>query len=131
MMASEHENLHAMWSARFLVLKTQVDGVRDMLARYEEVAGVVTGVQASLAKGYSGEVRGDVNDELDTAERLLRKVWTKEELQREVNEARRLLEQTRAVNAPGAAGAAQRGEVAEPQRLDMSKLLRRMQDVRE
>ena len=98
----------------------------------EQVLGIVKGVQASLAKGYTGytgAVRGDVNDELDTAERLLRNVFTKEELQRSVKEARDLLEQTRAVNAPGAGGAAQQGEAGVPQELDMSQLLRRMQDV--
>ncbi len=132
MMASEHENLHGMWSARFLVLKTQVDGVRDMLARHEQVLGIVKGVQASLAKGYTGytgAVRGDVEDELETVEGLLRNVDTKAELLRSVKKARDLLEKTRAVNAPGAGGAAQQGEEEVPQELDMSQLLRRMQDV--
>jgi hypothetical protein len=121
-MASEHEN----WSARFLALKTQVDGVRDKLGQYEQVLRVVKGVQASLAKGYigyTGAVRGDVDDELETVEHVLGE-WHKA-----VQEARDLLEQTRAVNAPGAAGAAQEGVVAEVQELDMSQLLRRMQDV--
>ncbi len=74
-------------------------------------------------------VWGDVDDELVTVEGLLRNVFTKEELQRSVKEARDLLEETRAVNAPGAAGAAQQGETNVPQELDMSQLLRRMQDV--
>jgi len=122
----------AMASARFLVLKTQVDGVRDMLARHEQVLGVVQGVQASLAKGYTGytgAVRGDVGDELETAERLLSNVFTKAELLRSVKQARDWLEQTRAVNAPGAGGAVDKAATDVPQELDMSQLLRRMQDV--
>jgi hypothetical protein len=69
-------------------------------------------------------VRCDVDDELDTAERLLSDVWTKEELLTALGTARRLLAETRAVDAPGAGTGA-------VQALDMSQLLRRMQDVRE
>ncbi len=123
-----------MASARFTVLKTQVDCVRNMLTKYEGVVETVKGVQETLATGYTGysmAVRCDVDDELDTAERLLSDVWTKEELQKALKEARRLLAETQAVDAPGAGGAVQGGEKDVAQVLDMSQLLRRMQGVRE
>jgi hypothetical protein len=64
---------YGMASARFTALKTQVDRVRDMLTKYEGVVETVKGVQQTLATeytGYSMAVRGDVDDELDTAEHV-------------------------------------------------------------
>ncbi len=94
---------YGMTSARFTALKTQVDRVRNMLTKYEGVVETVKGVEQTLAMeytGYSMAVRDDVDDELDTAERLLRDVWTIEELRKAFAEARLLLAETQAVDAP-------------------------------
>jgi hypothetical protein len=123
-----------MASTRFTALKTQMDRVTDMLVMYEGVVTTVKGVQQSLAIQYTGytiAIKGDVDDELFTAERCLRDMCRKEELLVALAQARRLLAETQVVDAPGAAGAAQQGEKKVPQDLDMSQLLRRMQDVRE
>jgi hypothetical protein len=108
-------------------LKTQMDRVTDMLVMYEGVVTTVKGVQESLAiqeTGYTQAIKGDVDDELMTAERCLRDMCRKEELLVALARARRLLAatqvvdapgakkmaETQVVDAPGAAGAAQRGE---------------------
>jgi hypothetical protein len=108
---------YGMASARFTALKTQVDRVRNMLTKYEGLVETVKGVQETLETeytGYSLAVQCEVDDELHTAECVLRDVWTKEELQQALAEARRLLAETQAVDAPGAgAGAVQgSGQVA-------------------
>ncbi len=131
---------YGMASARFTALKTQVDRVRNMLTTYEGVVETVKGVQQTLGTeyaGYSMAVRGEVDDELHTAECVLRECDTS-------SLARRLLAETQAVDFPGAGtGAVQGGETdakddkdamddgTAAQALDMSQLLRRMQDVRE
>jgi hypothetical protein len=120
--------------ARFTALKTQMDRITKMLVLYDGVVTTVKGVQQSLAiqeTGYTMAIKADVDDELMTAERCLRDMCRKEELLVALARARRLLTETQVVDAPGAAGGAQRGEKTVPQDLDMSQLLRRMQDVRE
>jgi hypothetical protein len=103
-----------MASAGFTALKTQVDRVGNMLTTYEGVVETVKGVQQTLATGYTGystAVRGEVDDELHTAEFVLRDVWTKEQLQQALAKARRLLAETQAV-AVDAAGAGTGAAVA-------------------
>ncbi len=123
-----------MASRSFTHLKSQMDRVTEMLMLYEGLVETVKGVQERLGIEYTGwtiAMKGEVDDELDTAERCVRKSCTKENLLVALAQARKLLAETQVVDAPGAAGAAPRGETEVPQNLDMSQLLRRLQDVRE
>jgi hypothetical protein len=117
-----------MASRSFTNLKNQMDRVTAMLVQYEGLVTTVKGVQQKLAIEYTGWTQGikcDVDDDLWTAQRCLR------ELLVALERARKLLAETEVVDMPGAAGAAPRGEREVPQDLDMSQLLRRLQDVRE
>ena len=127
-----------MASNWFIHLKNQMNDVKEMLVLHEGLVETVKGVQASLDIEYTGwtqAMKGDVDDELMTAERCVKDMCRKEELLVALARARRLLAETQVVDVPGAAGAAGQGDTEAkpvgPQDLDMRQMLRRLQDVRE
>jgi hypothetical protein len=120
-----------MSSRSFTNLKNQMDRVTAMLVQYEGLVTHVKGVQQKLAiehTGWTQGMKGDVDDDLHTAQRCLSQLLVA------LERARKFLAETQVVDMPGAAGAVGQGEAEAkqvPQDLDMSQLLRRLQDVRE
>jgi hypothetical protein len=95
---------YEMESASFTALKNQVDRVRNLVINYDGVVESVKEAQRTLGKeytGYSRAVRQEVDDVLHTAQYCLGNMCEREELKKELTEARRLLDKAKACEDKG------------------------------